>query len=255
MTKITIIGSGNVAHHLITTFQTDKSIQIVQVFVRKKKSILHNIIGNEKIISHFADFKDADLYIIAVSDDAIFEVSKRLPFSEKLVVHISGTKPLEVLSDKNRRGVFYPLQSFSKDKKLNFKEIPICLETENKEDFALLEKIAQSISNKVIEMDSQKRKVLHIASVFVCNFVNYMYRVGEEICNQNNISFDILKPLINETADKINYISTKQAQTGPAQRGDRQIINAHLDFLKNSTENQEIYKLITQAILKKNEKL
>jgi len=255
MTKITIIGSGNVAHHLITAFQTDSSLEIVQVFTRKKNAFLPTIINDEKIISDFTNFKDADLYIIAVSDDAIFEVSKHLPFSEKLVVHTSGTKSIEVLAHKNRRGVFYPLQSFSKDKKLNFKEIPICLETENKEDFALLQKIAQSISNKVIEMDSQKRKALHVASVFVCNFVNYMYRVGEEICNQNNISFDILKPLINETADKISYISTKQAQTGPAQRGDRQIINTHLDFLKNNTENQEIYKLITQAIFKKNEKL
>jgi len=255
MTKITIIGSGNVAHHLISTFQDDKSIEIVQVFARKKGIIHHNIINNEKIISDFSDFKEADLYIISVSDDAIFEVSESLPFSEKLVVHTSGTKSIDFLSDKNRKGVFYPLQSFSKDKKLNFKEIPICIEAIDKKDFDLLKKIAQSISNSVIEMDSQKRKALHLASVFVCNFVNYMYRIGNEICKENDIHFDILKPLIKETADKINYISSDKAQTGPAQRGDMKIINAHLDFLKNNTENKKIYKLITQAILKKNEKL
>jgi len=251
MTKITIIGSGNVAHHLISAFQGDKSIEIVQVFARKKGIIPHNIINNEKIISDFSDFKDADLYIISVYDDAIFEVSDSLPFSEKLVVHTSGTKSIDFLSDKNRKGVFYPLQSFSKDKKLNFKEIPICLEAKDKKDFDLLKKIAQSISNNIIEIDSQKRKALHLASVFVCNFVNYMYRIGNEICKENDIPFDILKPLIKETADKINYISSDKAQTGPAQRGDIKTINAHLDFLKNNTENQEIYKLITQAILKR----
>jgi len=254
MTKITIIGSGNVAHHLVSTFESEKSIEIVQVFARKKNTFLPNI-KKEKIISDFADFKDADLYIVSVSDDAIFEVSDNLPFSKKLVVHTSGTKSIDVLSDKNRKGVFYPLQSFSKEKKIHFKEIPILLETENEEDFKLLEKIGKSVSDKVIAMDSEKRKALHVASVFVSNFVNYMYQIGAEICIKNNISFDLLKPLINEVANKINYLSPEQAQTGPAQRGDMQIVNTHIEFLKNSPENQQIYQLITKAILQKNEKL
>jgi len=200
MTKITIIGSGNVAHHLITAFQSEKSTEIVQVFARKRNAILPNI-EKEKIISDFANLKDADLYIVSVSDDAIFEVSHNLPFFEKLVVHTSGTKSIDVLADKNRKGVFYPLQSFSKEKKMKFKEIPIFLETKNKEDFFLLEKIARSVSDKVIAMDSEKRKALHVASVFVSNFVNYMYRIGAEICTENDISFDVLKPLISEIAD------------------------------------------------------
>jgi len=254
MTKITIIGSGNIAHHLITTFQSEKSIEIVQVFARKKHTVLPNI-EKEKIISDFANFKDADLYIVSVSDDAIFEVSHNLPFFGKLVVHTSGTKSIDILADKNRKGVFYPLQSFSKEKKMDFKKIPIFLETENKEDFFLLEKIARSVSDKVIAMDSEKRKTLHVASVFVSNFVNYMYRIGAEICTENNIPFDVLKPLISEIADKINYLSPEQAQTGPAQRGDMQTINSHIEFLKNNTENKQIYQLITRLILQKNEKL
>jgi len=254
MTKITIIGSGNVAHHLITTFHRNPSIEIVQVFARNKNVALP-IIKKEKIISDFADFKNADLYIISVSDDAIFEVSDNLPFTEKLVVHTSGTKSMNILSNKNRKGVFYPLQSFSSEKKLHFKEIPIFLETENKEDFFLLEKIARLASDKVITMNSEKRKALHLASVFVSNFVNYMYRIGEDICTENNISFDVLKPLINEVADKINYLSPKQAQTGPAQRGDKQTISTHIGILKNNPEGKQIYQLITQAILQKNGKL
>jgi len=254
MTKITIIGSGNVAHHLITAFQKEKHIEIVQVFVRKKNAVLPNI-KKEKIISNFADFKDADLYIISVSDDAIFEVSDKLPFSKKLVVHTSGAKPIGILADKNRKGVFYPLQSFSKEKKMHFNEIPIFLETQNKKDFFLLEKTARLISGKVIAMDSEKRRALHVASVFVSNFVNYMYRIGADICTENNISFDVLKPLINEVTDKINHLSPKQAQTGPAQRGDIQTIESHIEFLKNNPENKQIYQLITQSILQKNEKL
>lgn len=249
MIKITIIGSGNVAHHLIKTFESNDKTEIVQVFARRKKSV-QDIIPKEKIISDFKDLKEADLYIISISDDAIFEVSDAFPFSDRLVVHTSGTKSMEILSNKNRRGVFYPLQTFSKNKELNFKEIPICLEAENEEDFELLEKTAYSISDKVFEIDSEKRKTLHVSAVFVSNFVNYLYGIGEEICTENDIPFEILKPLIVEVADKINYLSPKEAQTGPAKRGDVQTINSHLEFLKKDKEKRKIYDLLSKAIMK-----
>ena len=254
MIKISIIGSGNVAHHLIQTFQSNDEIEIVQVFARRPESV-KSIISKEKIISDYNDLKQADLYIISVSDDAIFDVSDRLPFSNRLVVHTSGTKPLEILSDKNRKGVFYPLQTFSKTKNVDFKQIPICLEAENSDDLELLKKVAYLISDKVFEIDSEKRKALHVSAVFVSNFVNYLYGIGEEICKENEIPFDVLKPLIIEVADKINYLTPKQAQTGPAKRGDSQTIEKHLKFLENDSEKKEIYQLLTQAIISKNEKL
>src|SRR5690606_37403117 len=124
--------------------------------------------------------------------------------------------------DKNRKGVFYPLQTFSKSKEVNFKEIPICLEAANHQDLEWLKKVANVISDKVFEIDSEKRKTLHVSAVFVSNFVNHLYGIGEELCKENDIPFDILKPLIAEVADKINYLSPEQAQTGPAKRGDLQ---------------------------------
>lgn len=254
MIKISIIGSGNVAHHLIQAFESNNEIELVQVFARRIASV-ENIIPKEKIISDYNELKKADLYIISVSDDAIFEVSDKLPFSDRLVVHTSGTKPMNILSDKNRKGVFYPLQTFSKNKNVNFREIPICLEAENQKDLDVLRKTAYLISDKIFEIDSDKRKALHVSAVFVSNFVNHLYRIGEEICTENNIPFYVLKPLIAEVADKIKYLNPKEAQTGPAKRGDLETINSHLDFLKNNTENHEIYKLITQAIINKNEKL
>jgi len=254
MIKISLIGSGNVAHHLIHAFESSSEIELVQVFARRKKSVQIDI-SEEKIISDYKQLKQADLYIISVSDDAIVEVSNNLPFSDQLVVHTSGTKPMNILSDNNRKGVFYPLQTFSKSKVVDFKEIPICMETENPEDLKLLHKVANLISDKVFEIDSEKRKALHVAAVFVSNFVNHLYRIGEEICQENAIPFEVLKPLIVEVADKINYLNPKDAQTGPAQRGDRQTINVHLEFLKDNPNQQEIYQLLTQAILDKNEKL
>lgn len=254
MIKISIIGSGNVAHHLIQTFQSNDEIEIVQVFARRPESV-QSIISKEKIISDYNDLKQADLYIISVSDDAIFDVSDRLPFSNRLVVHTSGTKPMEILSDKNRKGVFYPLQTFSKTKNVDFKQVPICLEAENSDDLELLKKVAYLISDKVFEIDSEKRKALHVSAVFVSNFVNYLYGIGEEICKENEIPFDVLKPLIIEVADKINYLTPKQAQTGPAKRGDLQTIEKHMKFLENDSEKKELYQLLTQVIISKNEKL
>ena len=189
----------------------------------------------------------ADLYLIAVSDSAIEEVSTLLPFSGRLVAHTSGTMPLGALSTKNRRAVFYPLQTFSKTKSVDFKKVPLCLEAENDEDLEIISSIGTAVSDNVYFINSQQRKSLHVAAVFVSNFSNFLYSIGEEICTDNNIPFDILKPLITETAEKIHHLDPKKAQTGPAIRGDQNTIDAHLKFLENSTY-KNIYSLLTQSI-------
>jgi predicted short-subunit dehydrogenase-like oxidoreductase (DUF2520 family) len=247
MAKVTIIGSGNVAHHLIRVFSENSEVELVQVFARNKKS-LSGVVANKLITDSFSELKPADVYLISVTDDAIAEVSEKLPFTGKLVAHTSGTQPLSILSGKNRRAVFYPLQTFSKGKKVNFKEIPICLESENPQDFDLLENLAKNISDNVYDINSEKRKALHVAAVFVSNFVNHLYKIGSDICEQNQVPFAILKPLIVEVADKIKYLNPSQAQTGPAKRKDLQVIESHLSFLKDDKQNQKIYKLLTQAI-------
>ena len=257
MTKVSIIGSGNVAQHLIQAFQNkivlDSQIELVQVFARNKKS-LTQLLDSNRITSDYTQLQAADVYIIAVSDDAIAEVSSQLPFENQLVVHTSGTVPLTTLESKNRRGVFYPLQTFSKDKAVNFKTIPICLEAENEKDLETLNQIANAISDAVYEINSEQRKALHVAAVFVNNFVNHLYQMGNEICDNNNVPFEILKPLIQETANKIVSLSPKEAQTGPAKRNDRTTIEAHQQFLTD--ENQStIYTILTQSIQNNGKKL
>jgi predicted short-subunit dehydrogenase-like oxidoreductase (DUF2520 family) len=253
MIKITIIGSGNVAQHLIDAFAKNNTVEIIQVFSRTQKEI-SPLLDPSKITNDWNALVEADLYIIAVSDDAIASVSSQLPFENRLVVHTSGSAPLTSLDEKNRKGVFYPLQTFTKGKAVNFKAIPFCLETQFENDYALLEKVAQSISNSVFAIDSNQRKALHVAAVFVNNFTNYLYRLGNEICQENHVPFDILKPLILETAEKLLTLSPEDAQTGPAKRNDISTIAAHESFLSN--ENQStIYKILTQSIQNHGKKL
>ncbi len=253
MIKITIIGSGNVAQHLINAFANAQNIELFQVFARNRADVSH-LINPNKVVSHFNDLLEADLYLIAISDNAIQEVSSKIPFNNKLVAHTSGNFSIDSLDSKNRKAVFYPLQTFSKNKEINFQEIPICLETQNESDYQILEKIASSISSKIYKINSEQRKSLHVSAVFVCNFVNHLYEIGNDICNENQVDFEILKPLIQETANKVLSISPNEAQTGPAKRGDSQTINEHLKFLKN--ENQiGIYKLLTKSIIDNGKKL
>ena len=246
MIKVVLIGSGNVAQHLIQAFAKSKEIEVSQVFSRRKEIIIP-LLDSRKITTDFNDLVEADLYIIAVSDDAVAKVSSQLPFKNRLVVHTSGSVPINSLDNKNRRGIFYPLQTFTKGKEVDFSQIPICLESENDPDFELLEKAAKSISNNVFKSNEKQRKALHISAVFVNNFVNEMYRIGNEICEENKVPFEILKPLILETVNKVMTLSPKEAQTGPAKRNDIQTIEAHLDFLSNEN-HAKIYKILTQSI-------
>jgi predicted short-subunit dehydrogenase-like oxidoreductase (DUF2520 family) len=253
MISIVIIGSGNVAQHLIKTFTNNPLVDVIQCFARNKKTISH-LVDIDKIVDNFLLLKPADIYIIAVTDTAIVEVSNQIPFKDKLVVHTSGSVAMNELSDNNRKGVFYPLQTFSKTKVVNFSEVPICIESQNESNFKVLEKMANSISNSVYSITSEQRKSLHVAAVFVSNFVNHLYTIGNQICDENNVSFDVLKPLIQETAQKIKTLSPQEAQTGPAKRNDTTTINKHLLMLTNDNQ-KEIYKLLTKSIIDNGKKL
>ncbi|MCL9808417.1 Rossmann-like and DUF2520 domain-containing protein [Flavobacterium luminosum] len=253
MIQTVIIGAGNVAQHLISAFAKSNTVEVKQVLARNPESI-GDIIEKDKITTDFNQIQEADLYIIAVTDNAIEQVSNQLLFKNKLVVHTSGSASIEILNDENRKGVFYPLQTFTKGKEVNFRTIPICLEATTESDFKLLEQVALAISDKVYAIDSQQRKALHVSAVFVCNFVNHLYQIGSEICQTNNIPFEILYPLIEETANKIKTLSPQEAQTGPAKRNDSITINTHLNFLTDQT-HKEIYKLLTKSIIDNGKKL
>ncbi|GIZ07713.1 Rossmann-like and DUF2520 domain-containing protein [Flavobacterium sp. UMI-01] len=257
MIKVVLIGSGNLAQHLIVAFQEayqfNKNVVLVQAFARKKETLTH-LLDSNKIVSDWEQITQADLYILAVSDDAIHEVSTQLPYSNCLVVHTSGAMPMTILNSKNRKGVFYPLQSFSKDKEISFSSIPICLEAEHQDDFLMIEKVAQALSGITYAIASQQRKALHVAAVFVNNFTNHLYQLGAEICEENQIPFAILHPLIQETAQKITTLKPELAQTGPAIRNDQKTIDAHEEFLKNNPQ-LNLYKILTQSIQNHGKKL
>ena len=245
MIDVILFGNGNVAIQLAKAFIKSDFCKLIQVYSRSTP----NKYFDKKSIPTTQDIntiKDADIYIIAISDDAISEFSKKLKFKNKLVVHTSGSVALNDLQCDANKGVFYPLQSISKQKKISFKNIPICLETENEKDYILLETLAKSISKKIYKINSEQRKSLHVSAVFVNNFTNHLYKIGEDICKKQNVDFEILKPLILETAKKIKNLSPKNAQTGPAIRKDTNTIKKHLELL--NTNQQEIYTLLTNSI-------
>jgi predicted short-subunit dehydrogenase-like oxidoreductase (DUF2520 family) len=227
MISVILVGNGNVATHLYEAFIGVDEIKVTQISSRE-----------------LALIPQADVTIIAVSDDAIAEISSKI--TNDFIVHTSGSVSLNDLKNTTRKGVFYMLQTFSKDKKVNFNEVPFCLESENEKDHKLLETLAISIGKKIYKINSEQRKTLHVAAVFVNNFTNYMYKIGNDICEKNNVPFEILQPLIKETASKIDYLSPKNAQTGPAIRNDEKTIKNHLNLL--DTNQQKIYKILTKSI-------
>ena len=250
MISVVILGSGNVASQLIRAFLKIDTINLKQVYTRNQEDIntLKDSIDTTNDISLL---KQADVTIIAVSDDAISSISTHIKNS--FVVHTSGSVDMKSLNNIGRKGVFYPLQSFSKKKKVDFKNIPICLESETKEDLLKLEELVSLLQSKSYILSSHQRKKIHVAAVFANNFSNHMYTIANEICEKYNIPFDILHPLIEETSDKIKNITPKKAQTGPAKRNDAETIENHLNLL--SKKQQEIYLKITQSIQEYGKKL
>jgi len=247
MIKVVILGGGNVAHHLTKYLLKNITVKLIQVYNRSIEKIQH-LKSVTSITDNLADLKNADIYIIAVSDNAISSLSSKLNLKDKLVVHTSGSVSMNELQSTSNKGVFYALQSFSKEQEVDFSTIPICIEAESKKDLDLLEILAKSISKKIYHINSNQRKSLHVAAVFVNNFTNHLYHIGNEICEENKIPFKILQPIIQETATKIVTLSPFEAQTGPAKRNDTETIKKHKAML--TANQQEIYTLLTKSIYK-----
>lgn len=249
--KIVLLGSGNVATHLGRAFKLAGQ-EIVQVWSRNIDHA-HELADNlaAMAISDF-DFldRDADLYIISVKDEVILEIARELKGINKLIVHTSGTTGIEVLDGISPKfGVLYPLQTFSKSKVVEFSQIPFAVEGNRPEVCATIRAIAGRLSERVINLSSEQRKFLHIAAVFTCNFTNHLYAIGAEILKENNLDFDLLRPLIAETAAKVQSNDPLKMQTGPALRGDSITINSHLEALKDKPDLFELYQKLSQSIV------
>lgn len=252
--KVGILGTGNVAWHLarvlenaghIITFVYDRDIS------KAKKFSIDYFNASAKDSLDLSDV-EASLFIMALSDDAIEEVAQQIKLPSKAILaHTSGTIPLSALgyAQTENIGVFYPLQTFSKGKPIDFTDIPICIEGESNATVELLKRIAENISNSVHSLNSQQRKVIHLSAVFACNFTNHMFSISKNILEHNQMSFDLLKPLIVETLNKSFDIGPEEAQTGPAKRGDMETLDLQFNSLANDPNVSEIYKLISQHII------
>lgn len=230
---ITLIGTGNLGTNLAAAL-LKAGHKVVQLHGR----------------SFQLDEIEGDVVIISIKDDALRAVAEKLKDTDKLVVHTAGSVPMNVLSTA-RRGVFYPMQTFSKQRIVDFSEIPIFLESDT--DIELLEELAHSVSQKVFHIDSEKRKSLHLAAVFACNFANHCYDLAAQILQQHNIPFEVMLPLIDETARKVHTLSPHKAQTGPAVRYDKRIIEKQENMLTG--DKKEIYHLMSQSIHNSHDKL
>jgi predicted short-subunit dehydrogenase-like oxidoreductase (DUF2520 family) len=260
--KISVIGAGNVAWHLSIAFENHHH-QVCEVFSRQlsKAKALTGMLYQAKATDEL-DFSEseAELFILAVADDAIAEVCTKLVLPENAILaHTSGTKSLhdlqKIISSFHdlpiRCGVFYPLMTFSMHKKMSLKEVPFCIEADEEESENQLVTLAQGLSNTVYLVSSQERKVLHVAAVFACNFTNHLLALAKEITNDEELEFDLLKPLIKETFQKaMGADHPADVQTGPAVRGDKSTMNNHLIYLQDRKDLFEIYEIMSESIQK-----
>lgn len=246
--KVSIIGSGRVGYHLAKKLY-GIGINIVQVFSRTriKSEQLATLVNAEPTIK-LSDLRPADLVILAVSDDAIESVAQQIK-TDALVVHTSGATPSLVFAPYfDRYGVFYPLQSFSIGKSINWAEVPLCIDANSSVDQQLLQNLAQQMTSNVRLINDEQRKNLHVAAVFANNFANYSFHIAESILSEQHISFEILQPLILETAQKIKDNRPRDMQTGPAIRSDQLTIERHLELLNKHTEWKKVYEIMTKGI-------
>lgn len=284
--KIVLIGSGNVASHLGKAL-IKSGHQVLQVYSRTLEHAQELVTalvegsakgsaegsGENRLTIPIARLdrldREADLYFICVSDKAIAEVIGQLPLGLKgVVVHTSGSTSISVFAGagasaadatgvgsggyQGRHGVFYPVQTFSKAKAIDFKHIPLALEASDPDTYQILYGVAAGLSEQVFPCDSTQREAIHIAAVFACNFSNYLYTVADRILQQHGLDFELIRPLILETAEKAQLFAPASVQTGPAVRKDLKIVQQHLDFLDREKladpRIRQLYALISEIL-------
>lgn len=252
--RITVIGSGNVAEALALNIAGAWGVELVEVVARNAER------GEAIAMAAGCDFVEmgdevaqADLYIIAVSDRAVAEVAEAMELSEEaIVVHTAGSVELSALG-RGRRGVFYPFQTFTAGRAIDLSDVPIFIEGSDETTTAALEAFAEQLSSKVYRADSHRRREIHLSGVWACNFVNALYGVAADVLHEREgLSFEVLQPLILETAHKAaEAVHPAAVQTGPARRGDSEVMARHEAMLTDKPELQEIYRLISEEIYKK----
>lgn len=249
--KIVFIGSGNLATQLSLALK-DAGKDIVQIYSRTENHARE--LAEKLDCKHTTDIyeidKNADVYVFSVKDDAlsslVSSICKNRP--DGLFLHTAGSVPMDIFKGHaSRYGVLYPMQTFSKSRRVNFQIIPCFIEGSSEEALTTIRALAESISSHVVDCDSEKRKKLHLAAVLACNLTNHCYRLAERVLQEEQIDFDLFLPLIDETAKKVSEMSPRDAQTGPMVRYDVEVMNRQIALLPDERTRQ-IYRLMAESI-------
>lgn len=252
MMKVTLIGAGNLATQLGKSLKK-AGVIISQVYSRTEDSArtLGELLEAEWLTDIKALRDEADIYIFSVKDSVLCELISEVckGRGDKLFLHTAGSMPMSCFEGKALHyGVFYPMQTFSKTKDVDFERIPVFIEGNSIETEDVIRSLANKLTQRVIRLSSADRKYLHLAAVWACNFTNYCYTVASDILGEHGIPFDVMLPLINETTEKIQKISPKEAQTGPAVREDRNVMSKQLELMNGKEDLQELYKMLSKGI-------
>ncbi|MEP6611452.1 MAG: Rossmann-like and DUF2520 domain-containing protein [Mucilaginibacter sp.] len=253
--RISIIGSGNVATHMAAAFK-NAGHRIVQVYSpnMQNAALLAYHVGAEAVDDLSLVSTETDIFIISVKDDVIGSIAETLAKHDRLIAHTSGATDLRILLNfTSKAGVFYPLQTLSKNKEVDFLTVPLCIEGADESITNQLIELARTISNNIYRVSSAQRKILHLAAVFACNFPNYLYNIAQQLLAEHDMGFEMLRPLILETAQKVQAHLPSEVQTGPAARNDENTMTAHLQMLTNEPDFKAIYELLSQEIIKMND--
>ncbi|MCS6916190.1 MAG: DUF2520 domain-containing protein [Chitinophagales bacterium] len=248
--SVTIVGAGNVGYHLAWHLH-NAGHRVEQVFSRHLPAARWvGTLLDIPYTNRLEDIKpDSDIFLISVKDDAIGEVVNRLRLPEKIVAHTSGTVPMDLLQPvSSHYGIFYPLQTLSRNISVDFSAIPFCINGSDDFTYEALRQLALSLTRKVVRIDDRQRLAIHVAAVFANNFTNHLFAIAQRILEHHDLSFEILKPLIGETVRKIQNHPPVNVQTGPAVRGDVQTIARHLEFLRDLDGFSDLYRQLTQSI-------
>jgi predicted short-subunit dehydrogenase-like oxidoreductase (DUF2520 family) len=249
--KLVLLGAGNLAWHLGPALQ-DAGFTILQVCSRTENSarLLGERLGVEWITDPAGIDEEAGILVFCISDNAIPDLMCRIELRTRpVLIHTAGSVSLDVFNGIAREyGVLYPLMTFTKDRTLDLQKVPFCIEGNSEYSLALVERMARGISEKIYQINSEERKILHLGGIIASNFSNHMYHLAADFLSARGMDFEILKPLIMETTSKIMEMEPATAQTGPASRNDTDVIQDHADLLKDLPELQKIYTFVTDSI-------
>lgn len=249
--KICLVGSGNLGSNLGKSMM-DAKMDIIQVISRNIKNAKNlaqelNADYTDKIEEYN---RDAEIIIFSVSDDSIPELLRKADFGNRLLIHTAGSVSQNVFEGhSNKYGILYPLQTFSKEESVCFKEIPIFTESNKESSLAIIDTLAKQLSTKVYHATSDERLSIHVAAVFACNFTNHLYHIAHDILQDISVDFDVFAPLLRQTAERaIKTGDPIKSQTGPALRQDEGTMQKHLEKLKQNEGLTELYKFMSNRI-------